>query len=218
MKLSTPKRLVVALLSCGIAACQPASGPAQDVPPPRTAPPARPADAVRSDVPSPAADATSVAPTPAASAPPAQEEAASPPSGSADGGPTTADDSRTPVQDTTPQAAASVVQTYFAMLDARRVADADALWRDAAGATAFHRTFADLGSPRVEVGAPGPMDAAAGSAYITIPVLFVPPAGAANPRPRHGEVVLRRVNDVPGSTQAQRHWHIERIDVAMTPK
>jgi hypothetical protein len=25
-------------------------------------------------------------------------------------------------------------------------------------------------------------------------------------------VVLRRVNDVPGSTEAQRRWHIERID------
>jgi hypothetical protein len=33
-----------------------------------------------------------------------------------------------------------------------------------------------------------------------------------------GEVVVRRVNDVPGSTEAQRRWHIERIDVAMTPK
>ena len=26
-------------------------------------------------------------------------------------------------------------------------------------------------------------------------------------------VTLRRVNDVPGSTDAQRHWHIERIDL-----
>ena len=25
-------------------------------------------------------------------------------------------------------------------------------------------------------------------------------------------IILRRVNDVPGSTEAQRHWHIERID------
>jgi hypothetical protein len=29
---------------------------------------------------------------------------------------------------------------------------------------------------------------------------------------RSGKAILRRVNDVPGSTEAQRHWHIERID------
>jgi hypothetical protein len=27
-------------------------------------------------------------------------------------------------------------------------------------------------------------------------------------------VILRRVNDVPGSTEAQRRWHIERIDIS----
>jgi len=26
-------------------------------------------------------------------------------------------------------------------------------------------------------------------------------------------VILRRVNDVPGSTEAQRRWHIERIEL-----
>ena len=29
---------------------------------------------------------------------------------------------------------------------------------------------------------------------------------------RRATAVVRRVNDVPGSTEAQRHWHIERID------
>jgi hypothetical protein len=29
---------------------------------------------------------------------------------------------------------------------------------------------------------------------------------------RQATAILRRVNDVPGSTEAQRHWHIERID------
>ena len=54
--------------------------------------------------------------------------------------------------------------------------------------------------------------------YVTVPVRFIPAASVPNPRPRMGEVVVRRVNDVPGSTEAQRRWHIERIDVAMTPK
>jgi hypothetical protein len=29
---------------------------------------------------------------------------------------------------------------------------------------------------------------------------------------RTATVTVRRVNDVPGSTEAQRRWHIERID------
>ena len=29
---------------------------------------------------------------------------------------------------------------------------------------------------------------------------------------RKAEIVLRRVNDVPGSTETQRRWHIERVE------
>jgi hypothetical protein len=29
---------------------------------------------------------------------------------------------------------------------------------------------------------------------------------------RNADVVLRRVNDVPGSTEVQRRWHIERVE------
>ena len=29
---------------------------------------------------------------------------------------------------------------------------------------------------------------------------------------RPADIILRRVNDVPGSTEAQRRWHIERIE------
>ena len=72
--------------------------------------------------------------------------------------------------------------------------------------------------PRVEVDAPGEVEGAAGSMYVTVPVRFQPTSVPGNSRPRHGEVVLRRANDVPGSTAEQRRWRIERIDVAMTPK
>jgi hypothetical protein len=30
---------------------------------------------------------------------------------------------------------------------------------------------------------------------------------------RDASIILRRVNDVPGSTEAERHWHIERIEM-----
>lgn len=116
------------------------------------------------------------------------------------------------------QAAATVVETYFAQLDAGRTKAADALWGDAGQAAAFRHDFAALGDYHAEVDAPGEPEGAAGSIYVTVPVRFIPAASVPNPRPRMGQVVLRRVNDVPGSTEAQRRWHIERIDVAMTPK
>jgi hypothetical protein len=116
------------------------------------------------------------------------------------------------------QAAATVVETYFALLDAGRTDAADALWGDAAQAAAFRRDFAALGEYHAHVAAPGETEGAAGSIYVTVPVRFEPAASVPNPRPRMGEVIMRRVNDVPGSTDAQRRWHIERIDVAMTPK
>lgn len=53
----------------------------------------------------------------------------------------------------------------------------------------------------VEVGEPGAMEGAAGSIYIEIP---------ATVGDLSGTVILRRVNDVPGSTAEQRRWHVER--------
>jgi hypothetical protein len=123
-----------------------------------------------------------------------------------------------PVAIDTPLAAATAVETYFGLLGARRTRDADAMWGDPAKAAAFRRDFAALGDYSTEVDAPGGIEGAAGSMYVTVPVRFIPAASVPNPRPRMGEVVVRRVNDVPGSTEAQRRWHIDRIDVAMTPK
>jgi hypothetical protein len=51
------------------------------------------------------------------------------------------------------------------------------------------------------------MAGAAGSIYVTVPVVFY-----GDKFRRAADVILRRVNDVPGSTEAQRRWHIERID------
>lgn len=124
----------------------------------------------------------------------------------------------TPAAATSPQAAATLVETYFALLQSRATAEADALWGNHAQAAGFRAQFEVLGRPQVEVDSPGGPEGAAGSIYVTVPVRFIAPPASANPRPRMGEVAVRRVNDVPGATRAQRRWHIERIDVAMTPK
>ena len=54
----------------------------------------------------------------------------------------------------------------------------------------------------IEMGEPGAMEGAAGSIYIEIP------ATAAGSPPLAGTVVLRRVNNVDGSTAEQRRWHV----------
>lgn len=58
-------------------------------------------------------------------------------------------------------------------------------------------------TPRVSIG-DGQQEGAAGSLYYTAPVTIVD-----GPNRLHGNVVLRRVNDVPGATPEQLRWHIE---------
>ena len=65
-----------------------------------------------------------------------------------------------------------------------------------------------------EIGNLGEPEGAAGSIYVTMPVIFYGDCTSGQPFRRSADVILRRVNDVPGSTDAQRRWHIERIDWA----
>ncbi|GAB6197236.1 hypothetical protein [Lysobacter xanthus] len=161
-----------------------------------------------------------VAPAATASAPAASSPSPAPMSAPADAGtaPAPLAEPRGPVASTSPQAAATLVETYFALLAADKTRDADSAWgANTSQAAEFRTAYDALGRPGVEVDAPGDPEGAAGSIYVTVPVRFLPTA-TGNGRPRMGEVLVRRVNDVPGSTDAQRRWHIERIDVAMTPK
>jgi hypothetical protein len=64
----------------------------------------------------------------------------------------------------------------------------------------------------MEIGKPGDSEGAAGSIYITDPVVFYGKRKSGVEFRRGADVILRRVNDVPGSTEAQRRWHIERIE------
>ena len=85
-------------------------------------------------------------------------------------------------------------------------------WSSADAAKAFDRNWRDDFEVHMEIGKPGDMEGAAGSIYITVPVIFYGKTKAADRSGAAADVILRRVNDVPGSTEAQRRWHIERID------
>jgi hypothetical protein len=46
-----------------------------------------------------------------------------------------------------------------------------------------------------------------------VPVVVYGRLASGQPFRKSGKVVLRRINDVPGSTAAQRQWRIERFDL-----
>lgn len=128
-----------------------------------------------------------------------------------------------PIAPNSAQGAAQVVQQYAAELEARNYAAAWALWGDGgkasgrATADAFARTFDRYDSWHAQVGAPGRMEGAAGSSYVTVPLVIYGRLKTGAEVHEKADVTLRRVNDVPGSTPDQRRWHIERIEKTSLP-
>ena len=128
-------------------------------------------------------------------------------------------DDRTPISEAafTPdsaQGAADVVQTYFALLGERRYAEAQALWgAGGVGAEDFADAFSAYAQYRAQVGAPGEIEGAAGSLYVEIPVAIYGRRTNGQEFRQRGAITLRRVNNVPGATEAQLRWHIERSSV-----
>ena len=112
-----------------------------------------------------------------------------------------------PIDPKSAEAAGQVVQHYGALIEQERWADAANSWGDPGAATAFARQLQSRGLNHLEIGKPGEPEGAAGSIYVSMPVAF-----CSSDKRAAADVTLRRVNDVPGSTEAQRRWHIERIE------
>jgi len=121
-------------------------------------------------------------------------------------------DDRTPVSEapfaaTSAQGAANVVQTYFALLEQGRAGEAAALRSD--------RQVFDLkpyASYHAQIGAPGAIEGAAGSLFVTVPIVIYGRFATGKPLHQSGNAVLRRVNNVPGASAEQLRWRIERLD------
>lgn len=121
-----------------------------------------------------------------------------------------------PFTPTSAQGAANVVQTYYALLESRRYADAWRLWGGGGAASgkslaAFAADFARYREYHAEIGAPGRIEGAAGSLYTTVPVRLYGRLRSGTPFREAAIVTLRRVNEVPGATPAERRWHIATI-------
>jgi len=110
-----------------------------------------------------------------------------------------------PIDPKSVEAAGQVVQLYGGLIEQNRFADAAQLWGDSKAAAGFARTLRP--DTHLEIGNLGETEGAAGSVYTAVPVVFY-----GDGYRRAAEIVLRRINDVPGSTAAQRRWQIERLD------
>ena len=110
------------------------------------------------------------------------------------------------------EAAGQVVQHYGALIEQGHWTASRAFWGDAAAAQAFERNFRTYADVHLEIGDLGEAEGAAGSIYVTEPVTFYGKKNGGGAYRRAAIVTLRRVNDVDGSTEAQRRWHIERIE------
>ena len=117
-----------------------------------------------------------------------------------------------PINPKSAEAAGQVVQHYGAFIEEKRFSQAEKLWGDNAAAERLIAQLKTYSEAHLQVGKPTDMEGAAGSIYITVPVVLYGKASSGAAVHRRGTAILRRVNDVPGSTEAQRRWHIERID------
>lgn len=135
-----------------------------------------------------------------------------PPPGTGPDAKTPLSEPKGPIDPKSAEAAGQVVQHYGALIEQGRFAEARALWSDDARASAIELEVERLSEVHLEIGKPSDMEGAAGSAYVTVPGVFYGKLEEGEPFRRPAEILLRRVNDVPGSTAEQRRWHIERID------
>ncbi|HWK36237.1 hypothetical protein [Sphingomonas sp.] len=132
---------------------------------------------------------------------------------------------RTPVSEApftadSAQGAANVVQSYYALIEQRRYADAYALWEPQAVAMTgkgFADSFAPYADYHAQIGAPGAIDAGAGQRYVTVPVQAYGRRVSGAPFHLRGEVTLHRTGDIDGATAAQRSWRIRGIALKPVP-
>lgn len=119
-----------------------------------------------------------------------------------------------PIDPKSAEAAGQAMQSYGALIEQKRFAEAAQMWGDEAAAAAFVEPYKSASELHFQVGRPGDTEGAAGSIYITVPVVFYGRLNGGGAFNRSGTATLRRVNDVPGATAKQLRWHIAQIELA----
>jgi hypothetical protein len=113
--------------------------------------------------------------------------------------------------------ASAVLASYAGLVEEKRWADARRLWTEGSDTSAIEAQLRQFERLKLDVGEPGPAEGAAGSIYIEIPLRLTGVAKSGEPLSLAGTATLRRVNDVPGSSEVQRRWHIYGLDLQPRP-
>ena len=111
-----------------------------------------------------------------------------------------------------PAGALAVVKEYAALAEQGKYAEAAKHWTNATAAAQFATSLEDYPKFGLTAGTPGEQEGAAGSSFIDIPLTLDLTLRSGSPYAMTCKATLRRVNDVPGSTEEQRRWRIETID------
>lgn len=106
-----------------------------------------------------------------------------------------------------------VTRSYFALIGAHRYAAARRVSGAEVPLARFIAAFRPYRTYHASVGRAGDGEGAAGSTYVEVPVRIYGRLRGGRPFSGRGSVTIRRVNDIPGATAAERRWHIYRIDV-----
>jgi hypothetical protein len=114
-------------------------------------------------------------------------------------------------------AAVAVVRDYYAAIAERDFRRAYGLWAGEGAAMGqtydqFVAGFARTESVAAEIGRPGPVEGAAGSRYVSVPVVVGALTREGENQGLEGTYVLRR-SEVEGATPEQRLWRIESADL-----
>jgi hypothetical protein len=112
------------------------------------------------------------------------------------------------------------IARYAALLQAHNFGEAYKLLDPSMGVTEqqFEKRLSGYKTIKADVGNVGPVEGAAGSLYDTVQLTLTGEKTDGTPYKVTGPVILRRVNDVPGSTPEQRQWHIYKMDLSSNAK
>ena len=116
-----------------------------------------------------------------------------------------------PIDPKSVEAAGQVMQSFGALIEQERWAEAEKLWSDPARGRGVSDDFKRNREVHLQVGRPELPEGAAGSVYVSVPLVLYGKRAGGRDFSVSGEATLRRVNEVPGSTAAQRRWRIDSM-------
>ena len=125
----------------------------------------------------------------------------------------------TPEAERTETGARSVLLSFARAIELREYDQAWAMLTPQAQQKWSRARFNGLfeGLREISVAVPeGTMEGAAGSSYYTSDAEITASDAEGRPVRLEGPIVLRRVNDVPGSSAEQRRWHVDRVELSAT--